>query len=73
MPRKPEPEKRPPPKDDEWKEWKEFALAAKDLAEAIKCDFNTALLLLGLNEIVQQLQNPDDDEPWRGGKHGRTD
>jgi hypothetical protein len=66
MAKKPEPVE--PNTPEEWAVWKEFAADARELMKQIKCDYPTALLLLALNEVVQTLQRPDDDEPWRGGK-----
>jgi len=58
---------------DEWKGWKRFAKDAKEVAGAIRCDFDTALLILGLNEIAVELGEIRDmlarrrgpDEPWK--------
>jgi len=72
MPKPPE----QPPKGfsaDEWKGWRKFAQDAQEVADAIHCDFNSALLILGLNEIAVELgeiremlnHRRGPDEPWK--------
>lgn len=66
-----------PPKGfsaDEWKGWSRFAKDAMEVADAIHCEYETGLLILGLNEIASTLGEIKEmlshrrgpDEPWKG-------
>ena len=58
---------------DEWDGWRRFAQSAREVADAIHCEYGAALLILGLNEIAMELgeiremlnHRRGPDEPWK--------
>ncbi len=58
---------------EEWSGWQIFQKNAHEIADAIKCDYDTALLIMGLNEIATEIgelremleSRGGPDEPWK--------